>query len=146
MNERITKAQISKIWACAHALGLDKELLYLLVPRGSISSLTKAEASALIEHLAGTSPSVPERHTHMTPTQRAGPEAPSGGPSPEQLHFIHFLFGRLGWLQQPARMRGFLRRFFHVDTTEAIPTRKKAAAVIEALKAMCSRSRQHARN
>ena len=125
MTGSITKAQISKIWALARALGLDTEALYLLVPRGSISRLTKAEASVLIEHLSGRS---------------AAPlSAATLAPSPEQRHFIYFLFGKLGWLQQPARVRGFLTKFFHADSVESIPTRKKAGAVIEALKAIYKR-------
>ena len=47
----VTKSQIAKIWACARDLGLDREMLYLLVPRGSISALSHREASELIEHL-----------------------------------------------------------------------------------------------
>ena len=33
MTDQITKPQIAKIWASAHALGMDREMLYLLVPR-----------------------------------------------------------------------------------------------------------------
>ena len=138
MSEPITKAQIAKIWACAHSLGLGKDTLYPLVPGGSISHLTRHEASELIEHLAALAvkrsgcltadaPSVPAaRETQPDPNAA----------TPEQRHFIYFLFGRLGWLEQPARMRGFLQKFAKVGAVEEIPDKKRASAIIEALKAI----------
>ncbi len=142
MVKSITKPQIVKIWACAHALGLDRELLYLLVPRGSISSMTKREASELIEHLTklqGTRFDLPPQDFD----RGRGKQPPSGpdAPSPEQRNFIYFLFGKIGWLQQPARMRGFLRKFLGVTAVEDIPDRKKAIALIEALKAIYKRTK-----
>jgi hypothetical protein len=146
MTEQITKAQIAKIWASARGLGLDRDVLYLLVPRGSISSMTKAEASDLIEHLSGAgatrarrSPGRKNSTARAKRTTHSPTPSPSGPPTSEQRYFIYFLFGRLGWLEQPGRMRGFLRKFVKVDTVEAIPTRKKASALIEALKAIHNR-------
>jgi len=130
----ITRAQIAKIWACARDLGLDRETLYLLVPRGSISTMSHGEASELIEHLAELG------------AKRAAAAHPADGIRPnaatqEQRNFIHFLLGRLGWIGSPARVRGFLRKFAGVDTIEAIRDRKRASAIIEALKAIHRRQR-----
>jgi len=135
MSERITKAQIAKIWATAHALGLDRDLLYLLVPRGSISAMTRAEASELIEYLDRLQgqPAAAREGLGLT----GGPDAPT----PQQRNFIYFLFGRIGWLEEPARMRGFLKKFAGVERVEDIPTRKKAIALIEALKAIHKRQK-----
>jgi len=138
-----TKAQIAKIWACARELELDREMLYLLVPRGSVSALSHNEASELIEHLVklGAKRAVPA-HPKLT-----APQAPPSDPNaatPEQRNFIHFLLGRLGWIGSPARVRGFLRKFAGVDTVEAIRDRKRASAIIEALKAIHRRQKSAA--
>ena len=132
----VTRAQVAKIWACARDLGLDREMLYLLVPRGSISALSHREASELIEHLvelgarrvAAAQPKAADRSDPNAATQ-------------EQRNFIHFLFGRVGWIGSPARVRGFLRKFAGADTIEAIRDRKRASAIIEALKAIHQRQK-----
>jgi hypothetical protein len=127
----VTRAQVAKIWACARDLGLDREMLYLLVPRGSISALSHREASELIEQLvelgarrvAAAQPKATDAFDPNAATQ-------------EQRNFIHFLFGRVGWIGSPARVSGFLRKFAGADTVEAIRDRKRASAIIEALKAI----------
>ncbi len=138
MSEPITKAQIAKIWASAHGLGLTKETLYPLVPGGSISHLTRQEASELIEHIAALAVKRGGDAVVPSPTPPASSEGPAdpNAATAEQRHFIYFLFGRLGWLEQPARMRGFLHKFAKVESVEAIPDRKRASAIIEALKAI----------
>ena len=136
----VTRAQIAKIWACAHELELDREMLYLLVPRGSISALSHSEASELIEHLVelGAKRVAPAR---AKPADRPQATADPNATTPEQKNFIHFLFGRLGWMGSPARVSGFLRKFAGVDTVEEIRDRKRASAIIEALKAIHRRQK-----
>ena len=134
MNTTVSRQQIAKIWALAHALGINREMLYLMVPRGSISALEKAEASELIERLVRLQGGCVENARAIKP---ANPNAPT----PEQLHFIYFLFGRLGWLENPARARGFIQKFCGVDSVDAIPDRKSAIKLIEALKAMSKRAK-----
>lgn len=138
--ERITKAQITKIWASASGLGLDREMLYLLVPRGSITAMSRAEASELIEYLEEL------RDKRNVEARRAEPAAaPRPAPvdanaaTPEQRNLIYFLLGRLGWLQEPDRARGFLMKYAHVPTVEAIADKQRASAIIEALKAISRR-------
>jgi hypothetical protein len=132
----ITRAQVAKIWACAHDLGLDREMLYLLVPRGSISALSHREASELIEHLMDLG----ARRVAADQPQAASDSDPNSA-TQEQQHFIHFLFGRVGWIGSPARVHGFLKKFAGVDTIEAIRDRKRASAIIEALKAIYRRQK-----
>jgi hypothetical protein len=148
MEKEITKSQIAKIWACAHDIGLDNQLLYLLVPRGSIRGMTQAEASELIEHLIelGARRVGPRTETERTGApgadiERAG-AARSTTATPEQRQFIHFLLGRLGWLQQPERTRGFLLKYAGTPTVEGIGEKARASAIIEALKAMWKRQRK----
>ena len=140
----VTRAQIAKIWACARELELDREMLYLLEPRGSISALSHIEASELIEHLVELG-AIRAAPSHARP---AGPQPTPSDPiatTQEQRNFIHFLFGRLGWIGTPARVRGFLRKFAGVDTVEEIKDRKRASAIIEALKAIHRRQKDAAR-
>ena len=132
----ITHAQVAKIWACARDLGLDREMLYLLVPRGSISALSHREASEMIEHLVELGA---RRAAPIEP--RAAEASDPNAATQEQRNFIHFLFGRVGWIGSPARVRGFLRKFAGADTVEAIRDRRRASAIIEALKAIYRRQK-----
>ncbi len=137
MSDRITRRQIARIWATAHALGMDKEMLYLLVPRGSITAMSRQEAAELIEHLDAlggkrVGPANSDPLGEAPPARRRNPNAATA----EQRHFIYFLLGKLGWLEQPHRVRGFLTKYAHVPTVEDIRGRKRASAIIEALKAM----------
>jgi hypothetical protein len=131
----VTRAQVAKIWACARDLGLDREMLYLLVPRGSISALSHREASELIEQL------VELGARRVAGAQPKAAAADPNAATQEQRNFIHFLFGRVGWIGSPARVRGFLRKFAGADTVEAIRDRKRASAIIEALKAIHRRQK-----
>jgi len=140
MTDPITKPQIAKIWASAHALGMDREMLYLLVPRGSMTAMTRQEAAELIEHLerlgAGRiGPRNPDDFLSEKPKRRSSTRM-----TREQRNFIYFLLGRLGWLDHPERVRGFLKKFAHTDAVERIPSKKRASAIIEALKAIYSRT------
>ena len=141
MTDRATRAQIAKIWTMAHALGLDSESLHLLVPGGSIRLLSRVEASELIERLSGADAARTQDQSQTPP-----PPADSNAATREQLNFIHFLFGRVGWIMQPVRMRGFLRKFAGVDYIEEIKDRRRASAIIEALKAMYNRKMQNHRD
>lgn len=132
MHGTISKAQTSRIWACAHELGLNAQMLYHLVPRGSISALSRQEAAELIECLE----KLKSGASHAFRTERT--DKPRAA-TLEQRNFIYFLFGRLGWIEQPERMRGFLQKYAHVASVEEIPDSKRASAIIEALKAMNKR-------
>jgi len=138
MENTATKSQVSKIWACANELGLDRDMLYLLVPRGSISAMTRREAAELIEHLERLRY---KRDAPANPAKTASLRSNPNAATDEQKHFIHFLFGRLGWLGQPRRIHGFLRKYAKVATIEQIRDRKRASAIIEALKAIHTRDR-----
>jgi len=145
MTDGITKSQMAKIWASAHELGLDRETLYLLVPRGSISSLSRDEASALIQRLAGPDPAVNPSPRSGQTRRRARPalrRKTSTRATDRQRRFITSLFNRLGWSSQPCRVRGFLEKFAGVESVAELRDRKRAIALIEALKAMAERSRR----
>jgi hypothetical protein len=144
-RNRITKPQIAKIWTTAKELGLDREMLYRLVPGGSISHLTRGEAHRLIEYLTALTcapggqpvdaPLIPP------PVERPAP-APGDDATPEQRQLICALLRRIGWLENPRRAEGFLRKYARVATVDEIASRERASAIIEALKAIARRQRQ----
>jgi len=146
MSEPITKRQIARIWASAHAIGMDREMLYLLVPRGSVSAMSKQEAAELIEHLnelAGrrVGPANPDAVFEKKPAERHTIDY--GDTTRNQRNFIYFLLGKLGWLQEPAHVRRFLLKYAGVPSVERIRDRKRASAIIEALKAIYKRRRKN---
>ena len=134
MVGRITKPQIAKIWALARELGLDRDELYQLVPGGSISHMHRTEASMLIDQLERL------RSLDAPPAEPPKPAPrPNARMTPRQMHFIHFLLGRLGWLTEPRHVENFLRKYFRVESVEEIRNRRDAGKVIEALKAILKR-------
>lgn len=127
---RITRLQIAKIWASARALGMDSALLHELVPGGSIRGLNRSEASRLIDHLI---------QLGATRHRPRGVNRGKLAATQDQRNFICFLLGKLGWLNDPDHTRHFLRKYFHFESVEGIPDRRRAGAVIEALKAILRR-------
>lgn len=136
-DDPISRKQIARIWAAAHDLALDRQALYALVPGGSISRLNRKQAAALIEALDRLSanegrPTVPaDAQPKREPAAWQATEA--------QRALIRSLFQRLGWHADPRRERGFLRKFAHVERLEDLASRRKAIALIEALKAILAR-------
>ena len=63
------------------------------------------------------------------------PKVPAGRATGNQKGLIRRLERELGWADDPARLRGFLRARFGVESMNWL-TDKKASAAIEALKAM----------
>ncbi len=130
----ITRAQIAKIWATARELGLDRDLLYQLVPHGSIRRLTRGEGSRLIEYLSALAEGRPLSEIRS----RRGPDRATDA----QHALIHGLLEEIGWTTNPARIEGFLRKHAGANAVEGITSRRRATAVIEALKAIHARA-QH---
>ena len=131
----VSRKQIAKIWATAHELGMDREMLYALVPGGSISHMTRTQAAELIgalDRLIG-----PESRPRLR--RRRYPSGPPWRATESQHGLIRSLFVRLGWHDDPRREQGFLRKYAHVDFVEEITDRKRAIALIEALKAILAR-------
>ena len=130
-TERITRKQIAAIWASARDLGLDRELLYSLVPGGSISRLNRRQGAQLIDILRdlGAKP----------PGGSDSPPPPGWTVTEGQKALIRHLFQRLGWHENPRREEGFLLKYAGVSDVDDLTDRKRAIAIIEALKAMLAR-------
>lgn len=143
MVAEITKEQIARIWATADDMGMDREMLYSLVPGGSISHLTRAQAGRLIDSLnelerrQGIEPHIPRHAAEYAQDWRA---------TEAQRDMIRALFHDLGWDKSLRRVRGFLKKYAHVDAVGDLIHRKRASAVIEALKAIRARRETHANN
>lgn len=119
MKEPLTPAQMRKIWAMAKQFDLDEDLLRTVVKRLTnqerISQLTKQQARKVIEEL--------EQRANGRP----------GMASQKQIWKIRQLEKDLGWDQNPARLRAFLKKYYRVDRPEWL-TGRAAWRAIESLK------------
>lgn len=112
--ERITKKQLRAIWALAHRTGLNEEDLHvrtkLFFGKNSIRSLTKQEASRVIEYLL-----------HKGETTRA------------QITLIKILTAQMGWSRQ--HLNGLAQKMYGKRELGDLNVRQ-ASGLIEALKAI----------
>lgn len=125
---KASAGQIKAIWALGRKLGMDADDLHAIAYRisglESIRALTGREAGRMIDELK----------------MRAGEKtnAPIGGEgraTGAQQRMIAVLIRDLKWLDQPGRLRGFLRKYAGVDDVRFL-TAQQASRVIDGLKAM----------
>lgn len=125
---KASAGQIKAIWALGRKLGMDADDLHAIAYRisglESIRALTGREAGRMIDELK----------------MRAGEKtnAPIGGEgraTGAQQRMIAVLIRDLKWLDQPGRLRGFLRKYVGVDDVRFL-TAQQASRVIDGLKAM----------
>lgn len=125
---KASAGQIKAIWALGKRLGMDADDLHAIAYRisglESISALTGREAGRMIDELK----------------MRAGekPNAPCSGAgrlTAAQQRMIAVLIRDLRWIDQPGRLRGFLRKYAGVDDVRFL-TVQQASRVIDGLKAM----------
>lgn len=125
----ITKPQIRKLFAMARQLGMDKEdlsgLTYNLTGSDSISSMTKVQASRLIDYLVDRS---------------RGDYRPTAA-SQAQLYKINKLMKELGWGNDIKRYRGFLKRTASIENERWLDA-AGAWKVIEGLKKILKRQKE----
>jgi len=117
--KEITYPQIKKLYALAKQKGIDNEELHELVyqcsGKDSIKKLTKDEGIRCIDRIEG-------RRT-----------APQGRITQSQEAYLHDLIKRLGWQNNPKRLKGFIKKYAKVDEIKWL-TVKQASNVIEGLK------------
>lgn len=122
-TEKITPAQIRKLFALARELGLDHEdlrgMAYSLAGAEGVSRLTKGDAMRLIDRLEG----------------RAKKDYRPTAASRQQLHKIDRLAAELGWSDNPRRLEGFVKRTAGVDKMRWLDY-EGASKVIEGMKSM----------
>lgn len=123
----ITKPQMRKLYATAREKGIDNDLLHDMVKsrykKDSVRALTIKQAANLIDVLeTGRTVSLPTgRPLHLI-TER-------------QIYKIRELEKALGWAENPARLRGFIKKYAGNDNVEWL-TKEQAWRVIEGLKSV----------
>lgn len=128
-SQEITKPQLRKLFAMAKQMGMDKEdlsgLVFNLTGSDSISSMTKAQASRLIDYLVDRS---------------RGDYRPTAA-SQAQLYKIRTLLDELGWGNDIKRLRGFIKRTAGVENERWLDA-AGAWKVIEGLKKILQRQKK----
>lgn len=129
-SKALTPAQMRCIYALARNGGLDTESLHAVVEnttgKDSIKLLTGLDAKNVIDRLKCL---IGQETT-----------APHDRPTKEQVAKIYALAGKLGWSDDPRRLRSFLEKRFGVSHPTFL-TEKHARNCIEALKAMLAGGR-----
>jgi len=116
-----------KLYATAREKGIDNDLLHAMVKsrykKDSIRDLTIKQAANLID-------SIETERTVPLPTGRQLPLA-----TKKQIYKIRELEKELGWTDNPARLRGFLRKYAGTEQVDWL-TKEQAWRVIEGLKSI----------
>lgn len=137
MASLISKAQIAKIWAMAREIDLSKETVYDVVYKvtgsDSISSLSSKEGIEVIEEFNQISKELKELGIYPERKHRPGMA------SDKQLKYIEDLAFKLGWEEDPKRLRGYLKKYYKVEHIKWL-TLEDASKAIEGLKAIYKRS------
>lgn len=123
-TDRISNAQISKIWATAKEKSIDKEdvyaFIYQIAKQDSMRKLTKEQANEVIDRLTG---------------------GYGGRTSTEAMRRkIYALTVELGWSENPKRLAGFCKKMFRIDRVEWL-SKKQCFQLIEALKKISERGK-----
>jgi len=135
----ITRDQIKLIWVLAHQLGMESNELHDVVSavtgKDSIKALSVAEGTDIIEVLIRAGGRVKKK-------SKPRPDLPPNVVelvTRRQTRLIKVLERRLGWQDNPERLKGFTRR---IIKREGVRTKQEAMKVIEGLKSMARRARK----
>ena len=112
--DRITADQRRLLFALARQRGMGKEDLRAATPAGSVSKLTRAEASALIDRLRG--PASPARRT------------PRGTVTMKQLGMMAHLVKMIGFSSE--QLGAWLSKRFGVRSIDEISDKQQARKII----------------
>ena len=121
-----------RLWATVRELGLEKEVVYDIIGsefrKDSTKLLTNSEVLYVIDRLKGKQPRRPDVPGMITFKQK---------------QFIKQLEKKLEWSDNPARLRGFVKRYTGLDNIEWLSS-KQAANIIEGLKRIQSAKKEGA--
>lgn len=120
-GDGITPEQRRKLFALAKRRGLDVEDVRQMAPAGSVSQLTRVEASRLIDRLQGVEPG------HQ-------PHERQGSATGRQLGLIDHLAGELG--MSDAELAEWMGKRFGVESVAAIQDGGLAHRIIGGLRCM----------
>ena len=127
---KITTEQMRCIYGLARKANLDNDTLHVIVARltqrDSIKLLTGFQGKTVIDELK----------------RLAGQEStgPYNRATKEQVAKIYALAGKLGWSDDPARLRGFIEKRYNVSHPRFLDD-TKSRNCIEAMKAMLAGGR-----
>ena len=129
----ITRDQIKLIWVLARQLGMESDGLHEMVSvvtgKDSIKSLSVTEGTEVIEVLVRVGGRVKKK-------RKPRPALPPNVVelvTHKQTRLIKRLEKKLGWQDNPQRLKGFTKR---IIKREGIRTKQEAIKVIEGLKNM----------
>ena len=135
----ITRDQIKLIWVLARQLGMESNELHDVVSavtgKDSIKALSVAEGTDIIEVLIRAGGRVKKK-------RKLRPDLPPNVVelvTRKQTRLIKQLEKRLGWQDNPERLKGFTRR---IIKREGVRTKQEAIKVTEGLKSMARRARE----
>ena len=130
---KVTPAQMRKIYALAHERGMDGELLHihvtLLTRKDSIKDLSIQDAILVIDSLSGKRTGTPAFRLEAA--------------TMKQCRYIEVLARELGWINDEnevdtLRVNGFVKAQYSVERYQWL-TKAQASNMIEALKGMLER-------
>lgn len=123
-TKKQSKPQIKTIWGLAKGIGLEKDSLYDIIEaitgKRSMTQCTGTELNKVVSRLG-----------HY----KDGQGDDSNKASKEQIWKIRQLEKELEWDDNPARLKGFMRKYARVERIEWLKT-WQAHKLIEALKKM----------
>lgn len=128
---KIYPGQRAKIFAIAKELSLDNELLHTFIENivgvKSITKLTSYQAAKVIDELEYKKTGI-----------RKSPMYRSDMATPDQVYKIHALEKKLGWNENPKRLKAFMKKYCRVEDEKWL-TFEKASNLIESLKKVIER-------
>ena len=135
----ITRDQIKLIWVLARQIGMESNELYDVVSavtgKDSIKALSVTDGTDIIEVLVRAGGRVKKK-------RKPRPDLPPNVVelvTRKQTRLIKHLEKKLGWQDNPERLKGFIRR---IIKREGVRTKQEAMKVIEGLKSMARRARK----
>lgn len=139
MVDKLTNKQMQVLWVQARELGLSSfhlhELAHELTGKDSIKALSVREAAEFIDFLKDAGGRIKKKRR----PPRNLPSNVVEMPSPDQVRYVKFLEKQLGWQEDPARMKRYLR---HTIKKDAILRKPDAIKAIEGLKSMMERKKR----
>ena len=134
----INAKQIKLIWVLAKQIGLDEDqvhdIIFQFTARKSIKTLSDIEVNQIIDHFIQLGAQVKKR-------RKSPKELPLNVVelvSQKQVQLVDLLSIKLGWQDDPERLKGFTRKVIKRDR---IITKQDGMKVIEGLKSILNKKK-----
>ena len=131
----ITSEQLKLLWVLARQLGMDSdslhEFIFSVTGKDSIRALSVLEAKEVIDTLVLNGAKVTRKKL-----PRPLPPNVIELVTRKQMKYIRDLERKLGWQNNPERLKGFLKK---IIKKKRLRTKEDGAKIIQGLKSMASR-------